>query len=195
VAIIRFHPSLETPCSVDTELGVTNAAAKVRPIERADRTHWAVPGRPHGTSGPAQTGATRSGSTTTRYDTRNANSQGSTIDTITRLPQLDDESHPAVIRTVGPRCADGNGTLTPLFFSDDLVDIGRAKAICAKCMLRANCLADAIDREEPWGVWGGELVLNGRIVTSKQACGRPPKRPRPQMVIDEMGIVAVESVA
>ena len=43
-------------------------------------------------------------------------------------------SIPAV-RTSLPRCADGNGTLTPLFFSDDLIDIARAKAICAKCAL------------------------------------------------------------
>ena len=100
-----------------------------------------------------------------------------------------------MIRTVGPRCADGNGTLTPLFFSDDLVDIGRAKAICGQCPLRANCLADAIDREEPWGVWGGELLLNGRIVTSKRACGRPPKHPRPPLVIDEIGDRPAESVA
>lgn len=116
------------------------------------------------------------------------------LEAMALLPDVDDELDEAVIRTAGPRCADGNGTLTPLFFSDDLVDIGRAKAICAKCHLQANCLSDAMDREEPWGVWGGELLLNGRIVTSKRACGRPPKRPRPPMVIDEMGVVS-ESVA
>ena len=62
------------------------------------------------------------------------------------------------------RCADGNGTLTPLFFSDDVIDIARAKAICAKCARTATCLQDALDRAEPWGVWGGELLDNGRIV-------------------------------
>ena len=108
-------------------------------------------------------------------------------------PETELELRPSVILTSGPRCADGNGTLTPLFFSDDLVDIGRAKAMCEKCALKANCLADAVDREEPWGVWGGELLLNGRIVTAKRACGRPPKNPRPPVVYDEMGIV--ESVA
>lgn len=112
---------------------------------------------------------------------------------IAELPALDAEWSESVIRTAGPRCADGNGTLTALFFSDDLVDIGRAKAICARCPMRANCLADALAREEPWGVWGGELVANGRIVANKRACGRPPKRPRPPLVIDEMGIV--DSVA
>jgi WhiB family redox-sensing transcriptional regulator len=117
------------------------------------------------------------------------------MDTIAQLPEPDAELRPAVIRTAGPRCADGSGTLTPLFFSDDLVDIGRAKAICTKCALRDNCLSDAIHREEPWGVWGGELLLNGRIVTSKRACGRPPKHPRPPLVIDELGVVPVGSVA
>ena len=117
------------------------------------------------------------------------------MDTIALLPELDDELDDTVIRTVGPRCADGNGTLTPLFFSDDLVDIARAKAICSKCALRTSCLRDALDREEPWGVWGGELLLNGRIVRDKRACGRPPKHPRPPMVVDEMGVVPVGSVA
>lgn len=84
------------------------------------------------------------------------------------------------------RCADGNGTLTPLFFSDDVIDIARAKAICAKCPRTATCLQDAIDRTEPWGVWGGELLDNGRIVVNKRPRGRPPKHPRPVLVIDEV---------
>jgi hypothetical protein len=96
---------------------------------------------------------------------------------------------PTAVRTPAPRCADGNGTLTPLFFSDDLIDIARAKAICRKCALTASCLREALDREEPWGVWGGELLLSGRIVTSKRPCGRPPKHPRPELIVDELGPV------
>jgi hypothetical protein len=87
------------------------------------------------------------------------------------------------------RCADGNGTLTPLFFSDHVLDIARAKAICAKCALRESCLSDALEREEPWGVWGGELLSGGRIVAHKRPGGRPPKRPRPPVVVDELGVV------
>lgn len=87
------------------------------------------------------------------------------------------------------RCADGNGTLTPLFFSDHVLDIARAKAICARCGLRESCLRDALDREEPWGVWGGELLSMGRIVANKRPGGRPPKRPGPPVTVDELGIV------
>ncbi len=89
------------------------------------------------------------------------------------------------------RCADGNGTMAGLFFSDHIVDIARAKAMCALCPLRFECLAGALDREEPWGVWGGELISGGRIVADKRPCGRPPKHPRPEVVYDEMGPVAI----
>jgi len=95
---------------------------------------------------------------------------------------------PVAVRTPQARCADGNGTLTHLFFSDDVIAIARAKAICAKCKLTASCLESALERSEPWGVWGGELIENGRIVVTKRPRGRPPKHPRPVLVIDEVPI-------
>jgi WhiB family redox-sensing transcriptional regulator len=94
-------------------------------------------------------------------------------------------------RTPVARCADGHGTMTGLFFSDNVVDIARAKAMCGLCPLQASCLAGALEREEPWGVWGGELLSGGRIIANKRPCGRPPKNPRPAVVIDELGPVAV----
>src|SRR5262245_27566696 len=83
------------------------------------------------------------------------------------------------------RCRDGSGTLAHLFFSDELLDIARAKAICARCTLRAECLDGALERAEPWGVWGGELIENGQLVVHKRPRGRPPKHPRPVLVVDE----------
>ena len=41
--------------------------------------------------------------------------------------------------------------------------------------MRAACLADALARGEPWGVWGGELLLRGTVVPTKRARGRPRK--------------------
>ena len=83
------------------------------------------------------------------------------------------------------RCADGNGTLTELFFSDLNVDIARAKAICSRCSLATSCLEAALHRDEPWGVWGGQLVENGRVVAERRPRGRPVVIPRPITVIDE----------
>lgn len=114
----------------------------------------------------------------------------SLVTTIAHLPEPDEELREGVIRTEGPRCADGNGTLTPLFFSNDLVDIGRAKAICAKCPLQTHCLGDALARHEPWGVWGGELLQRGRVVTDKRGPGRPRLQRHPPTTYDEMGVVA-----
>ena len=93
---------------------------------------------------------------------------------------------PIVTRVPTPRCADGNGTLTHLFFSDTPLDIARAKVICSKCALAGTCRDGAVERAEPWGVWGGELIENGRIVLNKRPRGRPPKHPRPALVIDEV---------
>jgi WhiB family redox-sensing transcriptional regulator len=78
------------------------------------------------------------------------------------------------------RCNDGAGTMTGLFFSEELQDIARAKDICAKCPVIAPCLEGALERREPWGVWGGQLFLNGRILASKRRRGRPPKVARPE---------------
>jgi Transcription factor WhiB len=99
-----------------------------------------------------------------------------------------DAGTPVSVRAPQARCADGHGTLTHLFFSDDAMHIARAKAICAKCKLTESCLDGAIERSEPWGVWGGELIENGRVVANKRPRGRPPKHPRPLLVIDEVPI-------
>jgi hypothetical protein len=93
------------------------------------------------------------------------------------------------------RCRDGNGTLTHLFFSDDVVDIARAKAICGKCSLRERCLTEALDRAEPWGVWGGELLDTGRIVIVKRPRGRPPKGGHQPIVVDEVPVPPRVAVA
>ena len=77
-------------------------------------------------------------------------------------------------------CRDLEGTLTGVFFSEHLHDVIRAKTICATCPVQLLCLEGAIARHEPWGVWGGHLFLNGRIVTTKRRVGRPPKHPRPE---------------
>ncbi len=78
------------------------------------------------------------------------------------------------------RCNDSAGTMSGLFFSEELHDISTAKRICGQCPVMAQCLAGALDRREPWGVWGGQLLLHGRVLTSKRRRGRPPTLARPE---------------
>jgi WhiB family redox-sensing transcriptional regulator len=101
---------------------------------------------------------------------------------------FDELVEPWVGRVARPRCADGNGTLTHLFFSEVPLDVARAKAICSKCALAETCRDGAVERVEPWGVWGGELIENGRIVVNKRPRGRPPKHPRPVVEVEEVPI-------
>src|SRR5262245_47159880 len=48
-----------------------------------------------------------------------------------------------------------------LFFAESPGDAETAKALCRECPARAGCLAGALERREPWGVWGGDLFLRG----------------------------------
>jgi WhiB family redox-sensing transcriptional regulator len=62
-----------------------------------------------------------------------------------------------------------------MFFAESPREVEQAKAMCRGCRARMACLAGALDRSEPWGVWGGELVMSGAIVPRKRARGRPRK--------------------
>lgn len=62
-----------------------------------------------------------------------------------------------------------------LFFSDQLDEIARARAICRECPVMEACLEGALERGEPWGVWGGELIANGQVLAHKRRRGRPRK--------------------
>lgn len=75
-----------------------------------------------------------------------------------------------------------------LFFSEDIGEIAAAKRVCADCPVLAPCLEGALDRGEPWGVWGGQLFMNGKMLTVKRRRGRPPKVARPE---NQMPVVPV----
>jgi WhiB family redox-sensing transcriptional regulator len=62
-----------------------------------------------------------------------------------------------------------------LFFAESPTDVELAKALCVDCPVRAEGLAAALDRREPWGVWGGELFLQGIVIPRKRPRGRPRK--------------------
>lgn len=62
-----------------------------------------------------------------------------------------------------------------LWFAERTADVEAAKAACGPCPLREACLAGAIERSEPWGVWGGQVFVDGEVVAVKRGRGRPRK--------------------
>ena len=64
-----------------------------------------------------------------------------------------------------------------LWFAESPTDVEFAKALCQSCPVQTLCLAGALSRREPWGVWGGELFLQGAVIPRKRPRGRPRKHP------------------
>lgn len=63
-----------------------------------------------------------------------------------------------------------------LFFAETPQEINVAKALCIGCPVMADCLAGALERREPWGVWGGQLFQQGAVIAQKRPRGRPRKQ-------------------
>src|SRR6478736_1304750 len=64
-----------------------------------------------------------------------------------------------------------------LWFAERPEDVEFAKTLCGLCPARVQCLAGALERQEPWGVWGGQLLVQGAVVARKRPRGRPRKHP------------------
>ncbi len=64
-----------------------------------------------------------------------------------------------------------------LWFAESPADVEFAKSLCSTCPALELCLAGALDRHEPWGVWGGQLFIQGVVVARKRPRGRPRKNP------------------
>jgi len=62
-----------------------------------------------------------------------------------------------------------------VFFAETPADVEYAKTLCGTCPVKAACLQGALERREPWGVWGGELFVQGVVVARKRPRGRPRK--------------------
>jgi len=78
--------------------------------------------------------------------------------------------------------ASGTATTLPcrthhpdLWFAEVPAELERAKQLCETCPVRSACLASALSRGEPWGVWGGEIFEHGVVIARKRPRGRPSK--------------------
>ncbi|MEW1723397.1 WhiB family transcriptional regulator [Streptomyces sp. NPDC093109] len=97
--------------------------------------------------------------------------EDSTLTPLTALTALDDAIEnlgvPVPCRAYDPE----------VFFAESPADVEYAKTLCRTCPLIEACLAGAKERREPWGVWGGELFVQGVVVARKRPRGRPRKNP------------------
>ena len=64
-----------------------------------------------------------------------------------------------------------------MWFAESPVLLEQAKRLCRECPVRGACLEGALARREPWGVWGGFIVVRGTILAYKRGRGRPPRQP------------------
>ncbi|NUS72261.1 MAG: WhiB family transcriptional regulator [Corynebacteriales bacterium] len=62
-----------------------------------------------------------------------------------------------------------------LWFAEQAAKLEKAKALCGACPLQSACLNAALERSEPWGVWGGQIFERGSIIGMKRGRGRPRK--------------------
>src|SRR5699024_10073716 len=60
-----------------------------------------------------------------------------------------------------------------LFFAERPADLEQAKALCRSCPLLEACRDGALERGEPWGVWGGRLCEHGAFIAVKRGRCRP----------------------
>ena len=62
-----------------------------------------------------------------------------------------------------------------LWFAERPAELELAKTFCAMCPLQEACLEGALERREPWGVWGGQIFERGAVIARKRPRGRPRK--------------------
>lgn len=82
-----------------------------------------------------------------------------------------------------------------LWFADAPAELELAKSLCMDCPVRVECLAGAMERAEPWGVWGGEIFERGAVIARKRPRGRPRKADIAADAARLAGDVLVGSVA
>lgn len=77
------------------------------------------------------------------------------------------------LEVIPPCTAENPEIFFPLFLA--AADVGKARAVCARCPVRPECLAGATARAEPHGIWGGQVFENGRVVPARRlaAAGVP----------------------
>ncbi|GAB3854236.1 transcriptional regulator WblA [Nocardioides maradonensis] len=67
------------------------------------------------------------------------------------------------------RAACQNGQADALFVKG--AEQNKAKSVCSGCEVRAECLAEALDNQIEWGVWGGMTERERRALLRRRPTG------------------------
>jgi WhiB family redox-sensing transcriptional regulator len=65
------------------------------------------------------------------------------------------------------------GLNADLFYPERGVPTDEAKAVCASCLVRGDCLSYAIENSERYGVWGGLSIRERRRLLRRRGLERP----------------------
>jgi WhiB family redox-sensing transcriptional regulator len=65
-----------------------------------------------------------------------------------------------------------------LFYPEKGQSSASAKLICSRCPVKDECLRFALDRDEPFGIWGGTSEQDRRKMKGKQSRKRTGPTPR-----------------
>lgn len=82
-----------------------------------------------------------------------------------------------------------------LWFAESPAELERAKQLCTDCPIRLACLDSALSRQEPWGVWGGEIFEHGVVIPRKRPRGRPSKAALERERVERERAAAQETAA
>jgi WhiB family redox-sensing transcriptional regulator len=55
-----------------------------------------------------------------------------------------------------------------LWFSSKPVEIETAIILCSACPIQTACYNGALERKEPWGIWGGKLFDHGTVINAPE---------------------------
>jgi WhiB family redox-sensing transcriptional regulator len=80
------------------------------------------------------------------------------------------------------------------FFPDRGEDVRRAKAICATCPVKDECLEYALENREKFGIWGGTSERERRGMRSRRSAGVPadPSRREQARALHQNGVRAID---
>lgn len=59
-----------------------------------------------------------------------------------------------------------------LWFAEAPDDVEIANSLCLGCPVQRLCLSGGLERQEPCGVWGGQLFFKGAVIARKRRPGQ-----------------------